>query len=70
MGDPDGTEEIPLTDLVSRGCDLAELRDMNEAELRELLSALGFGKADAASLTQRLRTLPVDLDTTALLARL
>ncbi|KAL1529384.1 hypothetical protein AB1Y20_000336 [Prymnesium parvum] len=53
---------LSLSDLVSRGCDLRELRDASETEVEELLLALGFESADDRAVLQGLlHRLPQDL---------
>eukprot|EP00316_Scyphosphaera_apsteinii_P023237 CAMPEP_0119320086 /NCGR_PEP_ID=MMETSP1333-20130426/51376_1 /TAXON_ID=418940 /ORGANISM="Scyphosphaera apsteinii, Strain RCC1455" /LENGTH=575 /DNA_ID=CAMNT_0007326697 /DNA_START=229 /DNA_END=1956 /DNA_ORIENTATION=+ len=62
--------ELSLTDLISRGCDLGELREMEESELTELLTALGFEESadQRATLKQKLDAAPSGLSSEDLAA--
>ena len=53
--------DVNLSDLTSRGCDLAELLALEEPALEALLAALGFSQAERDVLVAKVKAVPAEL---------
>ena len=53
--------DVSLSDLTSRGCDLAELLALEEPALEALLAALGFSQAERDVLVAKVKAVPAEL---------